>query len=75
VRNLPGAARTALGPVVTGAQAGLDLQEDLEHGRIGLGDAFELPEMTCGHRVVRAKSNTVGGGLSLVIEPTPRRKG
>jgi SAM-dependent methyltransferase len=61
VRNLPpGAARAALDPVVALIQAGLDLQEDLEHGGIGLGDVFASPEMTCGRRsygLSRARSS------------------
>jgi hypothetical protein len=44
VRNLPAClAAAALDPVIAFAQAGLDLQEDLEHGGIGLGDVFALP--------------------------------
>jgi hypothetical protein len=38
VRNLPtGVTSGALDPVVALAQAGLDLQQDPEHGGIGLG--------------------------------------
>jgi hypothetical protein len=45
VRNLPArAARAALDPVVALAQAGLDLQEELEFDGIGLGDVFALPQ-------------------------------
>jgi len=48
VRNLPAAfARAALHPPVAPTRAVLDLQEDLEHGGIGLGDVFALPEVAC----------------------------
>jgi hypothetical protein len=50
VRNLPaGVARAGLDPVVV-ALVG-DLQKDLDHGWIGLGDVLALPEMTCGLRI------------------------
>jgi len=43
VRNLPaGVTSAALHPVVAPAQAGLDLQEDLEHGWIGLVSELAL---------------------------------
>jgi hypothetical protein len=43
VRNLPAGGTRALDPVVALAQAGIDLQEDLEHGGIGLGGELALP--------------------------------
>jgi hypothetical protein len=52
VRNLPASpAPAALHPVVALAQAGLDCQEDLDHGGIGREDVFALPELTCGRRI------------------------
>ena len=45
VRNLPaGAAGAALDPVVALGHPGLDLQEDLEHGGIGLRGELAPPE-------------------------------
>jgi hypothetical protein len=44
VWNLPtGVTSAALDPVVALAQAGLDLQEDLEHGGIGLETHWHCP--------------------------------
>ena len=49
MRNLPSAAAAALDPVVVLLVG--DLQQDLDHGGIGLRDVLALPEMTCGCRV------------------------
>jgi hypothetical protein len=69
VRNLPAsAAPAALDPVVAPAQAGLDLQEDLEHRGIGLGDEFALPEMTAGFRIERIEPNTTIAELLIDCE-------
>jgi integrase len=51
VRNLPACITGAAFDPVVIALVG-DLQKDLEHGWIGLGDILALPEMTCGLRIL-----------------------
>jgi hypothetical protein len=59
-RNLPGpVAGAARHSVVVPTHAGLDLQEDLEQGGIGLGNVFALPEVACGPRVARVEPTAV----------------
>ena len=60
VRNLPaGAARAALDPVVAPVQPGLDLQEDLQHRWIGLGDVFALARVAAGRRIERIEAHSI----------------
>jgi hypothetical protein len=67
VRNLPSAAAGAAFDPVVIALVG-DLQQDLDHGGIGLRDVLALPEMTCGRQVERVEPNTVvGDGLAEVF--------
>jgi hypothetical protein len=57
VRNLPGAFATgACHPVVAGTQAGLDRQQDLEHGGRDLVAILALRQMPGGRRIVRIES-------------------
>jgi hypothetical protein len=64
VRNLPaGVAGAALHPPVVPARAVLDLQEELEHGGIGLGGELALPCVAAGLRIERVEPNTTVDGL------------
>jgi acetaldehyde dehydrogenase (acetylating) len=64
MRNLPGAlAGAALHPPVVPAGAVPALQDDPEHGGIGLGGELTLPRVAAGLRIARVEPNTVGGGL------------
>jgi hypothetical protein len=83
VRNLPGAvAGGARHPVVSGSKAGLDRQQDLEHGGRGLVDVLALRQVPGGRRIVRFESPPGGGwepgrtnpGLRIREPPCPRRK-
>jgi hypothetical protein len=65
MRNLPGAFATgARHPVVAGTQAGLDRQQDLEHGGRDLVAILALRQMPGGRRIVRIES-PFGGGWEL----------
>jgi hypothetical protein len=60
VRNLPAAfTGTTFHPPVAPVRALLDLRDEPEHGGIGLGGVFALPEMACGRRIARIKTHPV----------------